>query len=494
MENENIKICSICGEQLDNDNYYTNDNDDIFCEECYTERYAICGGCNCELCTEHGEGYWCEDTGDYRCSDCVIQCEECGNEFGNTNNMHELANGHYICEHCREYNDYHWCDVCERLYHEDDLYYSDSEDGYLCRECQDNQISHGVMAWHGFNNWKSKKIETEKEPKFYIGTELEIDNKTNENESQAVQLITKNLDSVCERDSSLSSYGFEIISHPLSYKYIMSRADIIKDTFEQLQSLGYKSHDTSCCGLHIHVTRPSDEVIDRIIFIMETYKNEIEMFSRRANSTYARFWSSNIIDKEHLKALCKIKNIKNDFSHEKYMALNLQHNNTIEFRIFKGTLRAETYLASIEFVNNLVTLCSDLKKPLSAITWEELTKTKYAKNYCELRGIYTNVVPYDISDLILKKEIKELKQKNKLKELVKKCIKRKLKKAINDYNYYLNNDYSKTRDLQNYVVDSNDAFKYIANWCRDYANFIREELTEKELEEFNKIILIGGEQ
>lgn len=54
--------------------------------------------------------------------------------------------------------------------------------------------------------------------------------------------------------------------------------------------LGYRSHQTSTCGLHIHVNRKSlgldsieqETVISRILYFVEHHWNELLKFSRRS--------------------------------------------------------------------------------------------------------------------------------------------------------------------------------------------------------------------
>ena len=62
-------------------------------------------------------------------------------------------------------------------------------------------------------------------------------------------------------------------------------------------NLGYRSHQTSTCGLHIHVNRESlaesreeqDEIISRILYFVEHHWNEIYKFSRRSEYSINRW-------------------------------------------------------------------------------------------------------------------------------------------------------------------------------------------------------------
>ena len=63
--------------------------------------------------------------------------------------------------------------------------------------------------------------------------------------------------------------------------------------------MGYRSHQTSTCGLHVHVNRNAfgdnqteqEDVISRILFFVEKHWNELFTFSRRSSYNMSR-WSA----------------------------------------------------------------------------------------------------------------------------------------------------------------------------------------------------------
>jgi hypothetical protein len=75
----------------------------------------------------------------------------------------------------------------------------------------------------------------------------------------------------------------------------------------------------------------------------------------------------------------------------KYQVVNLLHKDTVEFRLFKGTLKYETFIATLEFIRDLVYLCKN--KPLEQIqmvTFEEIIyylDSEYLIEYIKERGI-----------------------------------------------------------------------------------------------------------
>lgn len=433
MQEERI-ICKYCGEEVTDNYVTTQDTNELFCGNC---------------------------------SEYLFKCEECGDYYEYNDNFTLTHDDRLICEHCQD--NYCLCESCREYFRGCDLFYDEENCEYYCNECCEEILAERndtqILSYHSFSDWVIQLAKKEtKIPKITMGFELEV-NSTSE-ASEILNYITNNIPVVLERDGSIS--GFEIISHPLSWKYIKENEDNFKKVFDYLIEKGYKSHDTNACGLHIHINRPSDEVIDRILFVMETYKSELITFSRRTRSnisSWCQFLSDYSGECERVKGLEFIKDIKNKNNY-RYLALNLTNTKTIEFRIFRGTLRFKTFMACLELVYNLVTACSDLKKPLSEITWNYITRSKYAKKYVSERGIFTNIIPLDLTSEMLKKYKKLQVLKNKVIKLLSKDLKNVCEKynklnlpkiTINmdeneldtNINNYLNN--IKINDLKDYI-------------------------------------------
>lgn len=358
----------------------------------------ICHDCNCFYPLD--DLYFIENEEYYVCDDCINNgeyfcCEDCNNWYSTNTNSYETEHNQIICNDCF-INHYVECRNCGLAVHENNYYYCEECDEYYCSDCwadhyHDN--NDGLYSYHSFNNWQPHKTEDEPEPPFYIGHELEIDDGNDRRE--AAELISNKINCICMEDGSLSDYGIEIISHPLSYNYMLSQENKYRDTFNDLATrYDYKSHNTEDCGLHFHITRPDDETIDRIILFMETYKEEIIKLSRR-KSNEIDSWCNFLSDKrtsandKEIKSLDYIK--KNKETSSRYMALNLTNTKTIEFRIFKGTLKYETFMADFEFVYFLTLLASDKNIPIEELTWEKVIRNgKYLQYYCDEHDLHTN--------------------------------------------------------------------------------------------------------
>ena len=333
-ENEEIEeieeTCADCGAIIEDDHYYTLPNGDKICESCFESDYVVCEDCGDVIpyddAVQYNDGFYCETCATENMG--LTRCEDCGDWFNPEYEGLTTCTGDRVCGACSD--SYYYCEDCGEYYPESESNYNDADGCYYCDDCYSNHHHDSddkIYSYHEFNNWELYKSDSESNPPFYIGFELETepDESNAPKQDEALELIYNNMNAICAHDGSLSDGGFEIISHPQSFKYIMEQADNYKNIFEKLIGLGYKSHDTDTCGLHFHVTRPENpDTVDRLWLIMETYKREIIKLSRRTNSNlehWARFLSDGMIDNnDNLKALYFIK--KFDKSCDRYLALN----------------------------------------------------------------------------------------------------------------------------------------------------------------------------
>jgi hypothetical protein len=150
-----------------------------------------------------------------------------------------------------------------------------------------------------------------------------------------------------ERDGSIGD-GFEIVTQPAGLDIHRDKMALFLNDREIKQ--GMRSHEGGACGLHIHVGRQyvTQAQIYRIQAFLNDVRNEgiVRKVSRRYGTNYAR------IDHRMGKLSPEGKH-----NNERYEALNVSNRDTIEFRIFRGSLRYESVMAALEFVNALLDFC-----------------------------------------------------------------------------------------------------------------------------------------
>lgn len=330
----------------------------------------------CEICgQEYPSAQRTEFDGQELCQRCLethtVTCQECGELIWADDNAG--SNGHPLCQNC--YDDlYTHCSRCGALLREASAFYLDHDDGVYCESCFDLLSRSRVV--HDYS-YKPKPIFYG-EGKRFMGVELEIDEggESHDKAAQIMDVANRNgLEHLyVKHDGSLDD-GLELVSHPMTLDYHrneMPWAAILREAVR----LGYYSHQTHTCGLHVHVNRSAfgdtqaeqDDVIARILFFVENHWNELLRFSRRTASQMER-WAARYGRKDDPKAVLDHAK-KNQF--ERYTCVNLTNYNTIEFRLFRGTLKLNTFLATLQMVGRICDVALFLSdQEIQTLTWSD---------------------------------------------------------------------------------------------------------------------------
>ena len=197
-------------------------------------------------------------------------------------------------------------------------------------------------------------------------------------------------------DGSLDD-GMELVSHPCTLDYHCNEfpwEDILHCAVRQ----GYRSHQTSTCGLHLHVNQTAfsanqegqDEVISRILYFVEHHWNELLKFSRRSEYSMNR-WAARYGYEHTPKAIMdKAKKGGNG----RYAAVNLCNYHTVEFRLFRGTLKYNTFIATIQLVNRICDAAMyNTDESIAKLSWSDfvadITELELIQ-YLKERQLYIN--------------------------------------------------------------------------------------------------------
>lgn len=282
----------------------------------------------------------------------------------------------YSCEDCGEIMDsegdriswvYDSNPVCTDCIDSDYTYYEPS-DTYIRNEDyeermaeeEENEEDDSIIGeYHSSNPCHIPSAYDNRKPKVLMGLELEIEvSERYAREEKAEDILnaigtyrneqTGSFYRYCqaERDGSLD-YGFEIVTGYTGLDVHRKQLEYFKSSLS-----GLKSHNSSTCGLHIHVCKSTMSLYHGaklILFINDEKNNElIKTIARRAESGYAKIKNKkdNIV---WLKQARETRNPLNNLNNDRYEALNFQNPNTIEFRLFKGSLKYETIQACLEF-------------------------------------------------------------------------------------------------------------------------------------------------
>lgn len=351
----------------------------------YDDGYVVCERCgewiHGNFAVEVGEQYYCSDYCAER--DGYIRCGHCDEWVHYTDawDVHDES----WCESCAN-DEAARCVECGERFPIDDMHYADYGN-YYCENCYGSQYLHEYgftpeLQFYGGTPWAPKVP-------LFLGVELETDG--GRDRGLYVNELA-NIDGFNERfwmteDSSLSN-GVEITSHPMTLEYHVNTRDLYKEVGALANKYHFGSHNGGRCGLHIHVNRSffgkSSVARDaggyKMLRLLQRFEKQFIIFSRRTNSQISDWCDYKTYRDYSLKSEVKISKandmdnfgpfqmaysmIRNERKHGQ--ALNFEHHETFEFRIFRGTLKWSTYYACLALVDGM---CRTAKSHGS--TWVE---------------------------------------------------------------------------------------------------------------------------
>lgn len=244
------------------------------------------------------------------------------------------------------------------------------------------------------HDYKPKFVKHPDSTSLLLGAEIEIDKGGRDNVDVAKHCCSiMNTDEntedyiYCMHDGSLPD-GFEMATMPCGLD--IHKELPYKEMFDYLVEQGYRAHNTSTCGLHVHVNRSffgetnlqRQIGIGNLIYLVENFGDQIEKIARRG---YNRYYHKIGVTKEDTTISAYAKGNANP---SKYASVNTQHKDTIELRMFKGTLNYNTFISTLEFVKVICTVAKETSiYDIESVVWEDLYNqfSDQLKNYYNLR-------------------------------------------------------------------------------------------------------------
>jgi hypothetical protein len=350
--------CSVCYEVLASNGQITTHYDEIVCNECVT---------TCERCSNIGsinDGFH-EVDGDLWCEGCT-------------------ENRAYFCSNCEEYNSNgscyihdrgeNWCDNCLNQ-----AYYCDECDEYNadgCDRCIDSEDTdnHGNRIIHDYS-YRPDAIfhSTDKEERLFFGIEIEVEARDSKSTSAMHAHQLEGLDlAYLKYDGSLND-GFEIVTHPMSHDFFKNEATELWTVLEDLRSkhgMRVKAWDTRTCGLHIHISRTGfngGSHMHRFLNLVYSNPDFYSTLAGRTSDQWAKFTDIYRNDYKRDSNGERVWNedtgyhvtTKRTFMHklntesnsDRYSAVNTNNRETLEMRIFRGSVNGETIKSQLDLAH-----------------------------------------------------------------------------------------------------------------------------------------------
>lgn len=276
-----------------------------------------------------------------RFGDHFVKCQDCG-DLEITDESLWAYDDYPVCRNCRE--NYRWSERQERYISCDDWHDEDDEDSVI-------GDYHSTDVGHIPSDYDNRKMRV------LLGMELEVEVREGDRDQKAESLIHNigtyrseagEYHQYCgvEHDGSLD-HGFEIVTGYTGLDVHKHQLEFFKKPWN-----GVKSHDTRTCGLHVHVCKRGVTMLHaaKMIFFINESSNMrlIRAIARRDSSSYASIKNKKA-DYEWLKRAKQCRDPLSNLNEDRYEALNFKNPGTIEFRLFRGTLKYETIMACLEF-------------------------------------------------------------------------------------------------------------------------------------------------
>ena len=312
--------------------------------------------------------------GDPVCESCMIVCIRCESVITVDDDYNDVE-GELWCWRCTRDNAT-WCDVCDN-YFTGYSYSADDSSDCMCERCFENNTSYCEECDNyyvngcGYNHEGEDDSRTihdysyrpdpifhsseEEQTRLYFGIEIETEVRGGDYSDRRVaadyaqQLEHEGL-AYLKSDGSLEC-GFEIVTHPMSHSYFMNDASVLWNTIGTLKDkYSMMAWGTKTCGLHIHISRngfSGGSHQHRFLQLVYNNKDFYEVLAGRSSSHWAKF--DDIFDPE-----TGTKSFKNKFNRhgsDRYSAVNTNNRNTLEMRIFRGSLNTRFIKSCIDLAH-----------------------------------------------------------------------------------------------------------------------------------------------
>lgn len=283
----------------------------------------------------------------------MFKCARCGESSRSrpmpvyTSELTTDENRLDFCAICYRYYAFAWSDGTRRTFteHGDD---GDEEDYSSIDDC--------AVDEYGSGGARCTKIGTSIDGLVDCGFELEfLSSRGGDIDNVAWKLkdVSEKYIASVEHDGSLHSNGAEAVTHYGPLDLLLKGASSICGVLNKYRC---RSHKTTCCGLHVSISRRdcSTYNIARFVVFWNNPKNKefLESFARRWNAGYCKPKMEKSSMPGNGEPMAHLV-----FNTDRYELVNLQNRHRIEIRAFRGTTKTKTAQACISLCVWLMAYC-----------------------------------------------------------------------------------------------------------------------------------------
>jgi len=228
-----------------------------------------------------------------------------------------------------------------------------------------------------------------------LGFELEVESTTLEYEAAlefAETIARAGLGPMLrdvKEDGSLNEGGAEIVSQPRTLAYLQRRRTKIDAMLLQLSRSDFRSWNGGNCGMHIHVGRVelTAAALVRLFDLVFKNKRHWQQLSGRRSYTWCPF----DVDLNSLyQEIPEAKRLGSKWWSRERTAIHLSSHNTVEFRLWRGSLKSERFWHNIETTHAMASFALESDEPVSIEAYLEYVAA-HPERYPALAGNTTFV-------------------------------------------------------------------------------------------------------
>lgn len=326
-----------------------------------------------------------------------FECADCG-DTEEIDDGHELSNGDQVCTVC--YETYFRCDHCEQDAPRTERQRTESGQG-ICDRCQSRHYTYSNIqacyipddstvtlrdrdevvseSWaenyafqansgdwysdeesvptsglHPYEDdvldWCEYNRESMTQGALLFGVELEMEPRGHTDQSDLIGALGGITQEkyILKEDGSLDD-GVELVTIPLSLEDHTSRFGW-DEVLDRVRSIAKSGAGTENCGMHVHINKAALshlQIGKMLVFLNSTVlRDQITIIAQRESNSYCTRSVKRFTDGRGIS----------EFRHD---IANVGPD-TVEIRMFRGTLRDDRVFKNIEFCHALVLFCRDV--------------------------------------------------------------------------------------------------------------------------------------
>jgi hypothetical protein len=247
------------------------------------------------------------------------------------------------------------CNACDRMI--DNINQSDIDKATMEGQCWRCWSRRYINEWnYKPNSWKALMHRNDSGNTVLYGIENEV--AVRRGPAAFVNSVYNEMPrrAFVKRDGSINTdEGIEVVTHPMSYKYLLDNKKKMAEPYKRKYTNGRVRADRlASCGLHVHVSRNSFRSPGHVYrFALLLATPLARKMSRRRSEYWRQRTQAHRYCRELLPEASEVQtwfmNMERMYNDNRYRHVNITNSHTVEARIFQGTTNPNKIVKAVEF-------------------------------------------------------------------------------------------------------------------------------------------------